>query len=222
MKKVSILTSIILWCIASIAQVNVEFDKRNFESRKDAFKEAKKQLDEGNDYFERGPEYYGQALPLFRKANVFNPDNAELNYKIGCCYLYSSQKDQAIRYLQKSEKLDLKVAPDLHYRMGKAYHITYKFDEAIDEFKKYRNNLSPEDLQEMSKTIDKCITECETAKKLIKDSVRVFIDNVGSSINTRDNDYAPLITADESMMIFTSTRVGSTGDKIDEKNKSSF
>lgn len=50
----------------------------------------------------------------------------------------------------------------------------------------------------------------------------MFIDNVGSSINTRDNDYAPLITADESMMIFTSTRVGSTGDKIDEKTNLPF
>jgi len=205
--------------IISLAQANVEFDKRNFESRLEAFKEAKKNLEQGNEYYEQGDGFYTLALQYYLKANVFNSNNGLLNYKIGVCYLKSFEKEKAIRYFQKAEKLVSNVSPDLHLRMGEAYHVNYKFEEAIAEFKKYKGNLSPEDLNTNTKMLNKKIAECETAIKLMKDSVRAFIDNIGNAVNTGFHDYAPLITTDESMMIFTSKRVGSVGNKPDKNNE---
>ncbi|PIZ06496.1 MAG: hypothetical protein COY57_01690, partial [Flavobacteriales bacterium CG_4_10_14_0_8_um_filter_32_5] len=94
--------SFILLTFNSIAQTDTPFDKKLFKEQKDAFKEAKDNLDAGNKLFEVIPStyindndneykvrvsYYKEALPLFSRANKFNPNNAELNYKLGRCYL---------------------------------------------------------------------------------------------------------------------------------------
>lgn len=221
MKKGFILACILLVCtgIKLMGQTNVEFDKKNFESRQDAFKDAKKNLSEGDKYFEQGEGYFSLALPFYLKANVFNPNNAKLNYKIGECYLRSFEKEKAIKFLQRAEKLVYNVHPMLHFRLAEAYHSVYKFDEAIEEFKKHKTTLTPDVLSEQGKEINKRIQECEYAKKYVKDSVRAFIDNLGSTINTTYHDYAPLISTDESVLIFTSKRMSDKNDKPNQDNE---
>jgi len=71
-------------------------------------------------------------------------------------------------------------------------------------------------LSEKSKVLSKKIEECEIGKKLVVNPIRVFIDNVGESINGPYPDYSPLITADESMVIYTSRREGTTGGERSE------
>lgn len=214
-----ILLHILLLFLATIVygQENVEFDKSNFPTRKDALKEALNDIKIGDDYFEQGFGYYPMALPNYMKAFAFNSNNALLNYKIGECYMHGDEKQKSIRYYQKAIKLNYKVNPDIHYKLGRAFHVNYRFDEAIEEYETYRKNLSPEDAREKSESISKVISECNNAKALIKDSVRVFIDNV-SELNTEFPDFGAVITADESSVFFTSRRPGSFGDKVDTLN----
>ena len=89
-----------------------------------------------------------------------------------------------------------------------------KFDDAITYYKKYKNSLSPKNLQTKRKAIERRLQECVTGKELVANPVRVFIDNSGDKINSSYADYSPLISADESMIIFTSRRSGSTGEDI--------
>ena len=53
------------------------------------------------------------------------------------------------------------------------------------------------------------------AREMSQRPLDVEINNIGSPINSDHSDYIPLINADESMMIFTSRREGSTGGKLD-------
>lgn len=46
---------------------------------------------------------------------------------------------------------------------------------------------------------------------------KYFVKNLGAGINSEESDYFPSITADESMLLFTSIRDGSLGGKIDGK-----
>lgn len=209
---------LISFSVSSFAQTNVEFDSKNFKSRKDQFKEAKANLEQGNEYYDSPYPMYTLALKYFLLANTFNPNNALLNYKIGICYLNSTTKDKAIRYLKRAESLVYNIAPDINYRLGQAYQANFDFDKGIEEYKKYRGNIDPKGQNASSQLlfIDKKIKECETGKTLVADSLRVFIDNLGEMVNTQYPEYAPLISADESMLIFTSKRVGSTGKKPDK------
>ncbi|PCJ25294.1 MAG: hypothetical protein COA97_08205 [Flavobacteriales bacterium] len=225
MKKYSYL--FILIFLASLIQAqNVPFDKKLFKERKDEFKEAKRNLDAGNDLFEMYPltyldinarDYinrkmnYREALSYLYKANKFNPNNAKLNYQIGRCYLMSSvYKDESIPHLLKSLKLNPNVAPDVQYHLGIGYHLTMEFDKAIAAFKKYKTTLvskNPAELEDVNKKIE----ECKTGIELVANPKRVFIDNFGKPVNSKYPEYGAIISADEAVMMFTSRRNTSTG-----------
>jgi len=231
MKKYIYLFSI-LFCAAIVNAQDVPFDKKLFKEQKDAFKAAKEQLDIGYDVYEIIPEnyfdvntgeyktrkmYYREALtPLFN-ANKFNSNNAQLNYRIGRCYLMNAvYKEEAVPHLEKALKLNPNVAPDIQYHLGIAYHITMEFDKAIAAFEKYKSVLvskNPEELVDVNKRIE----ECKFAKKLIAKPERVFIDNFNKPVNSKYPEYGAIISADESIMMFTSRRNTSTGaDKMPE------
>ncbi|MCF8297913.1 MAG: OmpA family protein [Saprospiraceae bacterium] len=195
---------------SSLAQ-NVEFDKKNFPDDKDGLKEAKKELKQGDEYYEVGPGMYPFALEHYLSVYRFNPNNALLNYKIGKCFMYSTEKTRAIPYFLEAQNLNPNIQPDLNYLLAQAYHLNYEFDEAIERFKTYKQSLGPIDLQEKGLIIEKKIKECETGKDLVANPVRVFIDNIGPVINSTYADYSPIINADESVIMFTSRRDNTTG-----------
>ena len=98
----------IVYCLLSLFSFaqNVEFEKANFQNDKSGLKDAKRNIEEGDGYFDKsqkeGYRLYGFALPLYLKANNFNPNNGLLNYKIGVCYLNSAFKQKALTYLEKA------------------------------------------------------------------------------------------------------------------------
>jgi outer membrane protein OmpA-like peptidoglycan-associated protein/tetratricopeptide (TPR) repeat protein len=225
MKKYIYLFTIIFFASIVNAQ-NIPFDKKLFKERKDEFKIAKKNLDAANELFNIFPttyidinekDYlnrkitYREALTLFFKANKFNPNNAELNYKLGRCYLMSTvYKDECIPHFLKALKLNPSVAPDIQYHLGIGYHLTMEFDKAIAAFNKYKTTLvskNPAELEDVNKKIE----ECKTGKKLVANPKRVFIDNFGRTVNSKYPEYGAIISADEAVMMFTSRRNTTTG-----------
>ncbi len=213
MKRIySIIVFVFLGTIV-LAQ-NVEFDKANFKDRKDAFKEAVKNLEKGDEYFEIGLHFFKEALPFYERANEFNPNNAELNYKLGRCYLVT--KDQrALSHLEKALKLNPNVAEDLQLYLGEAYHKEMRFDDAIAAYSQYQKVAMQHSDPYVLKDLNLKIKQCYNGKKITKKPIRVFIDNLGDNINTKYNEYGAVISADESVIVFTSRRPGSVGGKID-------
>ncbi|MDR1415830.1 MAG: OmpA family protein [Prevotellaceae bacterium] len=157
-------------------------------------------------------------MPYLLYANNFNPNNAELNVMIGDCYLRSTDdKEQAIKYLEKATTLPSPLKSRAYELLGEAYHLTYDFDKAIQQLtlckkfldtkaKTYRDDL---------KRVNKRIAECETGKKLFKNPVQVFIDNLGNVVNTVYAEYGPIITADGSTLYFTSLRPNEKGNSFE-------
>jgi hypothetical protein len=86
--------------------------------------------------------------------------------------------------------------------LGQAYHINMEFDKAISEFQTARGLLKPDQKDEIA-DIDKRISECRTAIELVKNPVLCFIDNAGPEINSPFPEYGPVISADESVMLYT-------------------
>ncbi|MFK7784558.1 MAG: OmpA family protein [Crocinitomicaceae bacterium] len=211
MKTYLLIAGLLLTTVGAFAQ-NVEFDKANFKDQKDGLKEAKNNIKEGDDYYERGEIFWKEAIPFYEKANAFNPNNALLNYKLGTCYLYSVHKSKAKDHLVNAVKLQPSIDPRINYYLGQAYHLDNKFDRAIDFYTKYRATVQDSWERE---DIQLRIQQCNNGKKVIKNPIRVFIDNLGTNVNTKFHEYGAVISADESVVIFTSRREGSTGGKID-------
>lgn len=216
--------------IISYAQ-NIPFEKEFFSSDKDGLKEAKDNIKEGDKLYEEGVAYYKDAIPFYEKAQNFNPNNAELNYKLGTCYISSIYKYKALDRFVAAEKLDNTVNKDLYYFLGQSYHLDMQFDKAIEAFTKYTKKIQTEDaftkdpyfdLQYTLDDIKMRINQCYNGKKLIQEPIRVFIDNLGDNINTKYNEYGGVISADESVIIFTARRPNSIGGKIDPQLNENF
>ncbi len=215
MKKIICLL-LLFYSTLAVAQ-NVEFTKENFAEDKDALATAKKDIEAGDVFFIRGQKFYKQAIPFYITANQFNPNNALLNFRLGKCYLYSNFKLKAIPHLEKALFLNPKVDPQIHFLLGKAYHLNMKWDKAIDEFKTFKKTISENDSIKYMDEIKKHIAECLVGKEQVQNPNRVVsgnIENVGPQINSQYNEYKPVISADESVMMFTACRPNTTGGQI--------
>lgn len=193
------------------AQESIPFEKDSFPDRTKAFRKARRNLRKGDRKFESGPADYKEALHHYKKAYKFNPENAPLNYKIGVIHFRTNKRSKAGEYFRKAYNLDPNANKNLPFVMGEYYQYMSRLDSAIKMYEKYSKKLLPEQLEKEKEKIDKRIRECKTAKKMIKDPERVFIDNLGEGINSEYPDYGPIINADETKLYFTSQRTGTMG-----------
>ena len=208
--------------------------KNNLEDGLDAFKLGKQEYDfvlEGyvgknkcypvsrRDYQRAGDIYFKQAQPFLVKAQDFNPNNAELNYMLGVInFNLNPQSDAATKFLEKAISLNGKIPADVSYFLGWAYQFQLKWDDAI-KYYQFQLKVLNADAKENAFAIEdvtKKINECKIGKIETAKPQRVFVDNLGSTINSSYPEYSAFISADESMMVLTARRENSTGGKIDE------
>ena len=195
---------------------DIPFEKEYFKENKAEFKEAKKWLQDGLALIDVPEGYYPNyqgAIPLLKKAYDFNPKSADLCFKIGICEINSPYKFDALHFFQEAYELKPNVDRMIHYYLGYSKQLQYAFEEALYEYKLFRNALSPKEQSDQFARVNKRIKECESGIELLEEPVRVWIDNLGNNINGKYPEYAAVISADESVIIYTSRREGSTGEQ---------
>lgn len=159
---------------------------------------------------------YSDALPGYLAIYEKIPENANIAYRIGVCYLnISGSKNLATGYLEsaalkvsskhKEGTISQVTAPyDAIYELGVAYRINYQFDKAKDAFKKYRETLLPDDRENLN-FVDHEIMTCDNAKKLIEKPVDFTIENMGPLFNDEKDNFDPLISGDGKSFVFMSS-----------------
>ncbi len=149
-------------------------------------------------------ENYEVALKQYLKVYKKLKNDAQVNYRIGYCYLKTNyNKTQALPYLLKADSLKPNGFPELMFNLAQTYFHLLNFDKAEEYAKKYsQQKLKPEDLAQ----VDKFIETCQNAKKMVVNPVDVTFINLGKTINSPQDDYIPFITEDENLMVFTSAR----------------
>ncbi len=224
MKHIITTITLLLFFYFSIAQ-NVEFKSSNFKGNKEGLKAAEENIKKADEMLEKGeqalilhqesPKLFADALALYTKANEFNPNNAELNFKMGKCFLQTWKKHSAITQLEKSLQLDPQIASDIYLYLAQAYTYDNKFKECKAQLDLYKTKAREKDLEKNKDLINKIYAECDTAIKLIQKPIKASIQNL-KEINSPYPDFCASISADESMLIFNSKRPGTMGGKMGE------
>jgi outer membrane protein OmpA-like peptidoglycan-associated protein/tetratricopeptide (TPR) repeat protein len=158
---------------------------------------------------------YDKALPHYLYLLDIDSTNFDYNFKAGICYLaLPSHKDESVKYFTRASKAKVKdTVPDLYYYLGLACQRTDRFDEALAAYRTLERLVGTDvGLISLQQHIDACIR----GKEMKLQPVNVDITNLGPSVNSDYPDYAPVMSADESTLIFTSKRKGSTGGKKTE------
>lgn len=161
-------------------------------------------------------ENFAKALEYFLNAHEINPENASTNFEIGLLYLEGIYKYEALPYLEKAYALNPKIDPQIHFFLGNAYHFDHLWDKAIAQYELSKGTLPKDDPRHGQ--VPRLIEECNNGKEYEAEmNKEMTIVHLGNHINTKYPEYAPIITANESMMIFTSRREGSTGGELDDE-----
>jgi tetratricopeptide (TPR) repeat protein len=229
MKYIVVLFAFSILSLMNAQGQDVEFKKKNF-SDASGFDQAINNIKKGDDYFAKHVKwYYQKALECYLKANEFNPSNSLLNFKIGVCFLNSSDKAASLNYFLKAQSLKVDVDPKIEYAIAQGCQYNLQFDEAIIHYNNAMKALNikssdakMEKVTSFVMVIEKKIAECESGKLLVANPIKVKIENLGTGINSVYTDYVPLVTTDEKQMFFTSRREGSTGSEIDPNESEYF
>ncbi len=220
-------------CFLNIFCLNAQNSQGNFEKDFDAAEKifSKVYQDGEGESLTYSKGGYATALPLLLKLHGVDPDNSNLSFKIGVCYLSSrKQRTQAIPYFNKAivniskdyngSSYKEKNAPLIAYKfLGDAYHLNYQFDNALEAYGKFtfvmdENNSSDKKLRD---EVTQKIGMCKTGKSLVAAPVKSKIQNLGNTVNSSYADYSLVLSADQNTLFFTSRRPQSTGGQKDDE-----
>ena len=177
-------------------------------------------------------ENYDVALDLLLKLEEMDPENPNIWYKIGYCYLNTRlYKTKAQKYLERAvEHANPNYTADNHRErttplesflyLGIAYRMNYEFELSLQAFNDLRIKLDPEKPEDKY-LLDLIEWEEEITNNAIyyyENPVDAQLRNMGSTINSEYADHSPIVDLNESMLIFTSKRPkeGETLENQDE------
>ena len=129
------------------------------------------QLKEANLLFEEGN--YSEAYPLFTQLLSLRRGDPDITFKYGATLLYGSEKKaEAIPYL---EKASLKSGMDVRvfYFLGRAYHLNYEFDKAINAFEKFSSKADERQKEKYDVVLS--LQQCENGKELLSQIKDVIV-----------------------------------------------
>jgi outer membrane protein OmpA-like peptidoglycan-associated protein len=160
--------------------------------------------------------FHYQAEMVVEKLITFQPENPNYNYRKGFLLL-EMKKDykSAIPYLEKSVTKTKKIfdafstseeyAPiDAHYHLGKCYHMDGQIDKAEQQYKLFIDNANEK--SELTQLAQLGLMQCYNARNEMKNTKKVTLENLGSSINSSSDEYGSVISLDGSSLYYTSKR----------------
>lgn len=177
-------------------------------------KEYKRILKEADYHFDMDDykNAEGKYLLLWAEDSL----DEKVNFNLAVCKYKLKQMPQTVlKYLRKADKSN---NAEVQYYEGKLFHLTHRFNEAIEHYLLYKKY--PESKREVNDMeIDRLINISKRASEMMAHPHKAAIKNLGSSINTSYDEYVPLISSDEKTLFFTSRRPNGVGNQVDAHGK---
>lgn len=181
---------------------------------------SQEEVDFKDTFLEAGSDFlYGDfkdALAGYQKLYQLDPENFNINYLIGRCYLNDPyQVSRSIAYLEKAVK---GTSPDYrtdNYRermapmeaylfLGDAYRMNNRLDEAIETYNLFKTVIDPQVyIDAIVDLVDARIVACQVAQAQFSRPVYFTSVNLGSVVNERFDEVNPVISGDGSTLVFT-------------------
>jgi len=168
----------------------------------------------GEYYLEAG--LYADALDFYYLVHKNHPENANFNYRMGQCYLnIPGDEAGALPFLEKAVKeinqnyvagkLKRPGAPaEAWLLLGDAYYWNDDLSKAKEAYLKYKE-LSSGNKKDLE-LAEQRVRQLNTAEKYNDTAFEIEEYNLGHEINSKYDDYYPVISGDGNTLVYTSYR----------------
>jgi len=159
-------------------------------------------------------EEFDEALPLYLRVYRQSPDNDNISFKIGVCYLNNPyEKEKSIFYLEKaSQNISPKYkdnnfketdAPlEVLYYLGNAYRVNNMLDKAKESYNRFLDLLDTKIYDDV--LVKEQLKAVEVAENLMKKPVDMDVEALPGIINSRFADKNPVLSGNEQHLVFVS------------------
>jgi hypothetical protein len=130
----------------------------------DSFGSEKELKSQAEKFFK--DDDYASALSLYSQLLSLYPSDPNYNYKFGVCLLYATEnKEKPLSYLIFGVGKE-GVEDEAYYHLGRAFHLNYRFDEAIVQYSLYKTKAGGKAAAKLD--VDRQIAMCNNGKSLLR------------------------------------------------------
>ncbi len=174
----------------------------------------KKALEKADRAFEL--DQYNHAIMLYQKAFAKTKKNDIVNknrilFQIGECYRKSAQYKKAITQYRRAIKGGYaEIEHSIYFSMAESLRFMGDYEGAQENYHAFLE-LEPNNM-----VAEQALASCSQSAEWIKNPTTYEVEVV-KKLNTRDNDWGPRFKDPScTQIVFTSTREGATGKKLDD------
>ncbi len=173
-------------------------------------KTQKDSMEKAQAFYDDGLKWL--ALPIFLKLQEEHPEETYLQFITGLAALERADVHPlALELIQKAYNKNKKIA-GIDYDVARAFHLNYKFDEALAQLEIYKTKNKKLSAKELE-AADLLANYCNNGKTLMANPLPAKIQNMGKPLNTPGSEYVPIISSDEETMVFTYAGDSSIGGR---------
>ena len=199
----------------------------NKKTEKKILKSARKQYDHGN---------YKDAVTKYSDLLKLDSANPMYNYELAQSLYNNFHQPASISYFERAIRHSKDTLGEAFYFLAVSYHLSGKFELAQKNYSIYLHllvsfgtDLTGDEEMDVVDDVKRRIEMCENGKKIYQSPTDVFllkgksrpfeIVEAGKNINSEFDDYDAVLSANDSVMYFTSRTDSTTGGKMDWDDK---
>jgi WD40-like Beta Propeller Repeat len=166
--------------------------------------------EDAETYFEE--RNFKKSFDMYEKLNALTKNNVFYKLRMGESALnLPDKKIKAIEILEEV-KANNPNEREVYYLLAKAYNANYQYEKAEENGKEYQVRAIG---KASTAKADRMVSNIGNARDITQKAVKVKLDNIGEPINTSASEYVPVISADESVLIYTYRGPKSMGGLMD-------
>jgi len=153
---------------------------------------------------------YEGAVKSLSEAVELGANEPYVHYMLGVSYLELPNATDQLKASGIFEKLEKQgnfsnLPDDVYFYMGQAFHKNLNLEKATKYYNKYLNGLGVNDKKSRAE-VELELAKTENAKRLLSQKKEINIQRMAPPINSEFTEYNPVVSADQSVMAFTSLR----------------
>ena len=155
-------------------------------------------------------ENYNALESLYAQALNSDPNNYELNMKMGEIMLKQKNPEGAVNYFKSATQIK-SDSKEAWKELVFATALNHDFKAAMDLL----NRAPLKEMKFKDEGLRKLMSSCVIGQNMIQHPANARINNLGARVNSSYQDVIPFIAANDSILIFCTNRRGVKGSRMD-------